>query len=150
MTLIFLTAEKVQASWQNGLSLIRCKLMQACSNPHKAWEIVYTFPLNRILTSYYFYADVTSSEWIHSKAQKVISNSCTNSEALEKARIGCLDSLTTTNSPPIAYSPGEVLLPALSLLPTLQHWQEHSSTEGREAQEALSNREILEKLQWKW
>ena len=61
------------------------------------------------------------------------------------------DPLPTTDSSPHGLShPGEMHLPALSLLPTPPHCQEHSITEGREARGAPCNCEILEKLQWKW
>lgn len=78
-----------------------------------------------LLLNYQFSTSVTSSEWIHSKAGKVISHKCTNSQALDKARTGSLDPLPTTDSSPCGlWHPGETHLPAFSLLPTPQHCQE--------------------------
>lgn len=151
MTLIF----SILSYWLNGLRLRRCKLMSCLHQPPQVFRKCIRFPFELdscllLLLYCQLSTNVTSLEWKHSKAGKVMANNCTNSCALDKARTGWLDPLPTTDSSPRALShPGEVRLPSLSFLPTPQHCQERGITEGREAQGALCNCEILQKLQWK-
>lgn len=141
----------LQSCWQNGLRLSRCKLMSCLYQSPQIFRkcIYFPFELNSclLLLSYYqLFTKATSSQWIHSKAGEVISNYCTNSQSLHKARIGCLDPRPRTDWLPHGLlHPGERHLPAFSLLPTPQHCQERLM-KGREAQGTLCNCEILEKL----